>query len=430
MKTDRKQRTWTITGVLTMVAATCLLTVSPAHAQDEPAGQNPAAECAQAAERQGIAYSAYSGAKWEGNPPYELKAADETYNGFDAQLKTEIVGEQVKVTYQEATAGADLAVVKQALGQEDIILEGLTADDFLTSDPDLSYVVLCSFDEIEASLTVVKEVTGAVPADGWSFDFDITGDHDVTLSGAQSEPSDAESQTVDPGDYTIAETLDDGAAFVSWTCTDDNDDDAVVSSSEGQDLSADVTLADGDAVTCTFVNDFPAVLDDEVAKLTIVKEVTGDVPAEWSFDFDVTGGDDVDQGVTLNGTSAVVSDAESVDLDPGSYTVTEVADAVATFESVTCTDDNDEDAVLSTSTTDPAAAVTLADGDAVTCTFTNDYPDVQDSTVDKDETAVLGVSTTRTLPRTGSGGTVLPAMGFALVALGLSLTLGSRRLAR
>ena len=429
MKTDRKQRTWTIIGVLTMVAGTCLLTVSPAHAQDEPAGQNPAAECAEAAERQGIAYSSYSGAKWEGNPPYELKAADESYNGFDAQLKTEIVGEQVKVTYEEATAGADLAVVKQALGQEDIILEGLTADDFLTSDPDLSYVTLCHYEELEATLTVEKEVTGAVPAEGWTFDFDITDDHDVTLSGAQADASDAETQTVDPGEYTITEAEDGGADFVSWTCTDDNDGDAVLGSSEGEDLSAEVTLEDGDAVTCTFVNNYPEVLDDEVAKLTVVKVVTGDVPDEWAFDFDVTDGASVDVDVPLSGTAEVTSDSQAMDLDPGTYSVSEVEDEDADFVSVVCTDDNDGDAVLSSST-DPAASVTLEDGDAVTCTFTNNYPEPLESTVEEDDTSVLGVSTTRTLPQTGSSGPLLPAAGLALVALGLSLTVGARRLAR
>lgn len=343
--------------------------------------------------------------------------------------------------------------------------------------------------EEEATLTVVKVVTGAVPDDGWSFDFSVTDEaDDVTLSGAKTDSSDSQELTVTPGSYDIVELDDGDATFVSFECTDDNADpeaDPVDESADASDLTATVVLEDGDAVTCTFVNDFPEE-ENEEATLTVVKQVTGAVPAGgWSFDFSVTGQVD---GVTLSGAGTDTSDSEDLTVTPGTYDIEELDDGAATFASFECVDDDalpEADPVDdSDDASDLTATVELADGDAVTCTFVNDFPEevitetvpeiipeitppvppvtppveqtppvidigepdlvenenveveseeveVEDDEVpeieEEDDSEVLGANVVRTLPRTGRESSQLALFGFALLLFGAVLTITSRR---
>ena len=167
----------------------------------------------------------------------------------------------------------------------------------------------------------------------------------------------------------------------------------------------------------------PQVLPDATASLTVVKAVTGDdAPSEWSFPFTVTVLGDLD---LTNDNSSFNENG----IDVGEYTITETDSGDADLVSIACTGDG---AVVDLDA--GTATVDLEDGDAVTCTFTNDFPDVQGSVVTNpppapaaEEPAVLGSQVVRSLPRTGSNSGVLVTVGVMLILLGAVLTVGSSR---
>ena len=167
----------------------------------------------------------------------------------------------------------------------------------------------------------------------------------------------------------------------------------------------------------------------EPASLTIVKAVNGDAPTTWSFDFD--GGDTLGEFDLSNSSDSIDFDG----LDAGTYTVAEVDAGDADLSDIDCGDAVVTEDIAGDGSTG-SVAVTLAEGDAVTCTFTNTYPSVLPSEVEVEPAVtplapsapeVLGETTTRTLPRTGDESGALATVGAALLALGTVLTVGSRR---
>ena len=180
--------------------------------------------------------------------------------------------------------------------------------------------------------------------------------------------------------------------------------------------------------TCT-VNCGPIVIPDppeevvDPANLTIVKAVTGEVPEAWSFSFnnDVLGDFDLTNE----------DDRTSDEVDAGEYTITEAASDDADLVSIACTGIDDEVVDLDAGT----VTVDLDEGDSVTCTFTNDFPEVEPGVVvnppDPEPAAkpteVLGSQVVRSLPRTGSSSQTLATVGAMLILFGAVLTLGSRR---
>ena len=179
--------------------------------------------------------------------------------------------------------------------------------------------------------------------------------------------------------------------------------------------------------------------DPDPANLTIVKVVTGDdAPEEWSFPFTVNDGQEFD---LTNETED--SDTASEEVAAGSYTIAEEDSGDATLVSIDCGDAGDGDP------TTGSVTVELEAGDDVTCTFTNDFPDVDDSEVPRDPdptekpkptvtpkvtppapaTEVLGVSVKRTLPATGSSSQTLGFAGLGMLVLGAGLVASTRRMA-
>ena len=183
---------------------------------------------------------------------------------------------------------------------------------------------------LPASLTIVKEVVGAVPAADWQFTGGL-GNFSLAAAGESQTFSDLAT-----GPTTVTETAVTGYS-------------AAVSCTNGASGSSSVTvnLGSGANVTCTFVN-----TKIEPASLTIVKQVVGAVPAaDWQFT-----GDLGPFSLAAAGESQTFSD-----LATGPYTVTETTVSNYTAE-VSCTNG----AVGSSSVT-----VNLASGANVTCTFVN-----------------------------------------------------------
>lgn len=217
-----------------------------------------------------------------------------------------------------------------------------------------------------------------------------------------------------------------------------------------QTPAAQLTLVDDQAVTCTFTNTYTATIipdpDPVPASLEVVKVADGDVPlGQWSFDFDLTGpSTDEDFELRRNDPSESFTG-----LAAGTYTITETVPAsdLSTLTDVTCLAGSAE---LALGGTEDAPTVTLAEGADVTCTFTNTYPEVQDTTVTVPPTTtpptttaapspttaapaaqpveqVQGQTVVRSLPRTGSETRNLAGLGAALLAMGAALVIASNK---
>ncbi|MBO0899434.1 hypothetical protein J1G43_05595 [Cellulomonas sp. zg-ZUI22] len=196
-----------------------------------------------------------------------------------------------------------------------------------------------------ATLTLVKQVTAddggtAVPGD-WT----LTATGPTTgLTGATGDPAITDAP-VAIGTYALTESGPAGYTPGDWTCATD---ETTVPVTDGS-----VTVALGQAITCTVVN------DDQPGTLTLVKQVTNDSggtaePTDWTLSAD---------GPTTGVTGATGSTAVTdVEVAAGDYALSE-ADGPAgyTASAWTC-----EGGALNGTT------VTIANGATVTCTITND----------------------------------------------------------
>ena len=169
----------------------------------------------------------------------------------------------------------------------------------------------------------------------------------------------------------------------------------------------------------------PPEVQPEPATLTVVKKVIGEAATDaWSFPFTVTdlGGFDL----TDSGSSF------SDDVPAGKYTITETSAGDAGLISVDC---GDEAVTPTISGADGGSVlVDLAEGEDVTCTFTNDFGAVEGVGVVLSPTpsptptpVVESKPVTRTLPRTGSESEGMALFGAGLFVLGSGLVLSSRR---
>ena len=180
-----------------------------------------------------------------------------------------------------------------------------------------------------AHLTIVKDLTGEVPAAAWAYTGDLGA---FTLPAAGGSTSAFE---LVAGTYTVSETTKAGYD-VSVSC--DNDDSGVA--------SVDVTLEPGDDVTCTFYN---------VARpgsITIIKALDGDAPASaWGYTGDLGA-----FNLPAGGGQQTFSG-----LDAGQYDIAETTKAGYTA-TVSCTSGESGSASVS---------IDLDPGEDVTCTFDN-----------------------------------------------------------
>ena len=201
------------------------------------------------------------------------------------------------------------------------------------------------------TLIVVKDTVPDGPQD-----FPFTGSGIIgafTLdddAGADATFSNTESFVLPPGDYTVSESVVPGFTLASVACSDGSPGDPAT-------RTATVALASGETVTCTFTNNTHATL-------TIVKDTVPDGPQDFAFTGSGTIG-----AFTLDddaGADATFQSSTTFTLDPGAYTVSEAAVAGFGVTGIAC---SDGDSVGTPATR--TAAVALAAGETVTCTFTN-----------------------------------------------------------
>ncbi len=188
-------------------------------------------------------------------------------------------------------------------------------------------------DDEAPALTLVKVVINDDGGDATPGDFQLTLNGGDTNQGAQSG-------ILANTEYTVGENLFAGYLQLGEVvCVDDDTQDAVAHA---------VTLNEGQSVTCTITN------DDAAPGLIVIKEVINDDGGNAeSGDFQLrVNGDAVEQGIAL-------------DVDANTeYTVTEDQLPGYTQTNLEC--------VFSGTADEVAHPVSLAEGESVTCTITND----------------------------------------------------------
>ena len=188
--------------------------------------------------------------------------------------------------------------------------------------------VICRITNTRKGKIVVEKQT--LPnGDPQVFDFDASYDGDgFSLADGQQN----DSGLLAPGTYSVSEDVPAGWDLESAVCSD------------GSAASA-ISLQPSEVVTCVFTN-------EKDARIVVEKQTlpNGD-PQVFAF----TAGYDAD-GFSL-------SDGQqnnSGDLDPGTYSVSEVVPAGWDLESALCSDQS------------PVGAISLQAGEVVTCVFTNE----------------------------------------------------------
>ena len=260
----------------------------------------------------------------------------------------------------------------------------------------------------EADLRIVKAVEGDAP-DGWTATFvGVPGDDLARFQLGEGDETE-EFLDITPGVYRVEEIGSIDSELTDIDCVGDG-------AYEVDGDTVEVTLVNGDDLTCTFTNFYPEqqVLpeEEEPGSITIVKDVDGWEPdTGWNFGF--TGSDGI-------GRFTLSDDDASVTLGPleaGSYTFTEDGNSETTLMSIAC---DGEDLV----TEGRAVTVDLAEDEEVTCIFTNAFNPAPAAAPD---TEVKGDVITRTLPRTGDETRNLAGVGAFMLALGAAMVLGSKR---
>ena len=158
--------------------------------------------------------------------------------------------------------------------------------------------------------------------------------------------------------HTVAELDKADWSFGSVVCTNADVEgwDAYIVE---EDTSVWVTIADGDNITCVFTNTM-----DEVDDTTItINKVTG-VESEQTFDFYL------DDAVTPTAVLAGGETSGALDVSAGPHTVTEVGLPDWSLVDITCLDESQVE-VVADFEGEGAIGITLAEGDDITCTFTN-----------------------------------------------------------
>ncbi|HEU5264215.1 MAG TPA: hypothetical protein VFU34_06225, partial [Gaiellaceae bacterium] len=187
--------------------------------------------------------------------------------------------------------------------------------------------VRCVFTNVKEAFIVVEKQTNP-DADpqvfGFSANYDANG---FSLSDGQSNNSGA----LNPGIYSVTENVPAGWDLDSAVCSDQSNPSAI-------------SLQAGETVTCVFTN---------VKNANIIVEKQTDPNAHpQSFEFDAS----------YDANGFALSDGQqndSGDIDPGTYSVSEIVPAGWDLTPAVCSDGS------------VANAIHLAAGETVTCVFTN-----------------------------------------------------------
>ena len=222
-----------------------------------------------------------------------------------------------------------------------------TAGSTATIDLDDDETITCTFNNSldTGTIRIVKQAT---PEDDTSFLFnDDIGPSAFSLSDPSN--TDRVYSNVPVGSYYVQEGTLAGWTLDDIDCVDPTND----SSGDEPNRRANIELADGETVTCTFSNS----LDTG----TIIIEKVASPADDTSFTFT--------EDISSLGFTLMDPSDDSItfsDVTTGSYTVTEDAAPDWTLDSIVC-----DDANSTGDTGTRTASIALEDGETVTCTFSN-----------------------------------------------------------
>lgn len=209
-------------------------------------------------------------------------------------------------------------------------------------DVELGMAVVCTITNSAdlPQLTLVKSVSGSTfpvhAADAWTLSATGSGGTTDGMSGT-SGSADVSHVTLDPGDYTLAESGPAGYTALGWVCAD----------AAGVPFPVDgaaITLGEVDDIECTVTNTFAG------GWLTLVKQVTGEQPpTSWRLSASgpttisgITGSTDVTRAPVPAGDYALAEDGPTDGYATDGWRCTGSDEAVSTVavgagSDVTCT---------------------------------------------------------------------------------------------
>ncbi|WP_262848630.1 VWA domain-containing protein [Mumia quercus] len=220
---------------------------------------------------------------------------------------------------------------------------GAVSDDTVTVANGADVTCTITNDDEPARLTLEKVVFNENGGTAVIGDWTLTATGPTTISGVTGEAAVTDAE-VSAGAYDLSEAGPPGYTASDWTC-----------GGGGVIEGSTITLANGEAATCTIVN------DDEPATLTLVKEVVNDngstaEPTDWTLEADgptplsgVTGTEAV-TGVTVNAGTYQLDE-----FGPSGYSATWTCEAAGTELPI-----------------DDELNVAVPNGADVTCTAVND----------------------------------------------------------
>ncbi len=243
-----------------------------------------------------------------------------------------------------------------------------TADFGRISDPTMvvnlqpGQIMQCYVENTKFGTISIKKVSRGGTGT-FDFDSDIPDAADFSVSTTGSNPASSDFSNLVPGIYTVSELVPTGWSLTDLTCSGDIDQDSIITLENG---TVAIHLDAGEEISCTYEN-------TKHSRIRIVKELTDATGLDRAFDFSSsTLGNNSFTLTTNNGSAG----RNFGGLLPGIYDFSEVVPSGWQLKNISCTgftqsaltigSDADFDAG------DQGVGVTLAAGENLTCTFTND----------------------------------------------------------
>jgi hypothetical protein len=203
-----------------------------------------------------------------------------------------------------------------------------------------------------AVLTLLKEVDNEGGGVAVDTDWTLSASGPVSVSGVEGDPE-ITAMKVPVGVYTLGESGPGGYAASDWSCT-------------GGTLNGnELTLAADEAAACTVTNTFITEQSLRVTKI-IISDDGGSATLD---DFDVS----VDAvEVAWSNPASTTGGSELVASEPGIYTLSEADVGGYTEGTWSCIDGEGHDVPVTNGGHFSGADVTVAPGQDVTCSITND----------------------------------------------------------
>ncbi|MDZ4731572.1 MAG: hypothetical protein SH820_16705, partial [Xanthomonadales bacterium] len=249
--------------------------------------------------------------------------------------------------------------------------------------------VVCTItnNDIPASLTVTKTIVSDNGGTAVVGDFDVSVNAvEVSWPNLNSTTGGTQLVTSSIGTYTLSEANLPGYAEGTWSCVNTANANAPVAVTNGGAFGgSNVTVSAGQDVSCSITN------NDDPATLTITKVIVsnnGGTAVVGDFDVSVNAVEVSWSNVnsTTGGTQLVASTA-------GLYTLSEIDVAGYAEGTWSCVDTANGNAAVAVTNAGAfgGSNVTVASGQTVSCTITNDDIAIPGITIDKEGSLDLGV---------------------------------------